>query len=154
MPCLLQLARDNIIDVVYAFAKHYVDFRLSLSFGDSELQSEFRGILNYFLETDNKILVQYSFSSDEKINKLYQEFYNSAAEAKENNKIKAESDIEKNEIMETKNANERKKAGRKLTIAAPRGSSHNPAKRHSLGEIDKTELSKVIQKVNSKKKPK
>lgn len=152
LPQLFQLAKDPVADVVYNFALKSVEFRLALPFDDSEMQREFRGILNYFLETGDNLLVQCSISCDDKVDLLAKEFYSSAAEAKENMKIIAENKVEVREFQEVK-VQIRGKVNRKATVA-PRGISHNPAKRYSLGEIDKAELAKVIQKANVKKKVK
>ena len=152
LTCLLQLAKDPVIDVAYHFAERYVTFRLSLPFSESEFQRDFRGILNYYLETGDKILAKYSLDCDDKINMIYLEYYNSATEAKENNKVAEENNQEIREIQESK-AVVRGKATRKATVV-PRGTSHNPVKRHSLGEIDRAELNKVVQKVNNKKRAK
>ncbi|OMJ80454.1 hypothetical protein SteCoe_19308 [Stentor coeruleus] len=151
MPSLIVLCKDPIKNVAYAFATHYVDFRLAITFDDSELKSEFRSILNYYLETDDKFLVQTSLASDEKLDKLYNDYYNSTAEIKENSKIKYETEMIAKESSEPKTQILKQTKPRKSTIA-PRNSSHNPTKRHSLGEIDKTELNKVIQKVSNKRK--
>jgi hypothetical protein len=102
LPSLIPMARDPIIDVVYAFAVNYVSFRVSLRFGDSELQKEFRAILNFYLEADDKFLVNCSISADEKIDKVYSEYYGANAEAKENLKIKAENEAVAKNVPETK----------------------------------------------------
>lgn len=151
MPSLGMLCKDPVKSVAYAFATHYVDFRLAITFGNTDMQSEFRCILNYYLETDDKFLVQTSLTSDEKLDKLYNDYYNSTAELKENSKIKYETEIAAKESPEPKIQTSRPTRPRKSTIA-PRNSSHNPTKRHSLGEIDKTELNKVLQKVSNKRK--
>ena len=70
LPSLIPMARDPIIDVVYAFAVNYVSFRVSLRFGDSELQKEFRAILNFYLEADDKFLVNCSISADEEFRNI------------------------------------------------------------------------------------
>lgn len=149
MPSLLLLCKDPVKSVAYTFATHYVEFRLSIPSGDSDLRTHFRSILNYYLETDDRFLVQTSIISDEKIDKLYNDYYNPMTETKENTKIKYETEMAAKESLEPK-ISVRKKP-RKSTMA-PRGSSHNPAKRHSLGEVDKTELNKVLQKVSNKRK--
>ena len=150
LPSLIPMARDPIIDVVYAFAVNYVSFRVSLRFGDSELQKEFRAILNFYLEADDKFLVNCSISADEKIDKVYSEYYGANAEAKENLKIKAENEAVAKNVPETKPV-VLKKGKRKHTIA-PRGSSHNPVKRYSLGEFDRTELTKVMLNTKNNRK--
>ena len=152
IPSLLVLAKDPVIDVAYQFAERCVAFRVSLPFSESEFQREFRGILNYYLETGDKVLAKYSIDCDEKIDMIYSEHYNSAMEAKENIKITEENSYEIREIQESKPV-VRTKGNRKATIA-PRGTSHNPLKRHSLGEIDRAELNKVVQKANNRKRAK
>jgi hypothetical protein len=150
IPELLKLSKDPALNVVYTFANNFADFRLSLPFNSMELVSEFKKIFNYYIETNDKILHQMCLLSDEKINKMHSDCYNQIAEAKENLKIKTENEISFKENFLTK-PEPQKKTKKKLTVV-PRGSSYNPNKRLSLGEADRKEINKVIQKVSMKKK--
>ena len=112
----MSIAKDPVIDVAYQFAERYVTFRVSLPFSESEFQRDFRGILNYYLETGDKLLAKYSIDCDEKINMIYSEHYNSATEAKENNKIAEENSQEIREIQESKAVVRGKQRGKQLLL--------------------------------------
>lgn len=148
LPTLLDLSRDPVKSVVYCFASHFCKFRIALPFGDSELVAQFKKIISYYFESRETYLVEVAVNVQEKLDKLVSEHYNAAGEAKENLKIKLEKETTIKEIPEVKGPSVKK--NRKSTLV-PRGSSHNPVKRFSLVEIDKSELTKVIQRVNRKK---
>jgi serine/threonine-protein phosphatase 4 regulatory subunit 4 len=146
---LMQLSRDPVKEVVYEFGSHFLKFRLAVPFNDLDSPSEYRKLLNFYLETGDPHLAEVSFEVDGKIDKLVREHYNSAGEARETLKIKQETESMAREIVESRPVIKAKP--RKSTLV-PRGSSHNPVKRFSLVEIDKAELSRVIQRTSTKKK--
>lgn len=145
---LIDLSRDSVKMVVYCFAGYFTRFRLAVPFGDSESASKFRKVLDYYFVSDDNYLTEIFLNVEEKLDKQLAEHYNAAGEARENLKIKLEKDLITKEVPETKQPLTKK--SRKSTLV-PRGSSHNPVKRFSLVEIDKTELNKVLQRVNRKK---
>ena len=147
---LIHLAKDPVKEVAYEFANEFCRFRLAVPFGDFDCPSEYRKLVNFYLETGDPHLAELAFDIDRKVDKMVGEHYTNGNEVKENLKVKMESEAMIREVVEAKPVPKAKP--RKSTLV-PRGSSHNPVKRFSLVEIDKAELSRVIQRssVNKKK---
>lgn len=147
---LVLLAKDSVKEVAYEFANEFCRFRLAVPFGDFDSPSEYRKLVNFYLETGDPHLAEFAFAIDGKVDKMVSEHYNAGNEAKENLKVKMESEAMVREVVEAKPVPRAKP--RKSTLVT-RGSSQNPVKRFSLVEIDKAELSRVIQRssVNRKK---
>ena len=146
---LVLLAKDPVKEVAYEFANEFCRFRLALPFGDFDSPSEYRKLVNFYLETGDPHLAEFAFGIDGKVDKLVSEHYTSVNEAKENLKVKMESEAMVREVVEAKPV---VRARPRKSTLVPRGSSQNPVKRFSLVEIDKAELSRVIQRSSANKK--
>ena len=169
MPSLLTLAKDQSNLVKYTFAKNYVTFRYLVPLNDTELAGNLRYILNYYLELDDKILLNYALAADKLLNNSNWELihYGKNSENIENQKIKKEQDEETKEIIEAENLkrvqNEENSRGiRKSTKKnqtnfvnnnVSRQSSVKPIKKYNLSETDKFEvkLNRTMVRVIKKK---
>lgn len=168
MQSLLPLSKDPTNSVRYLFAKNYVTFRYLVPQSNTDLLGNFRSILNYYLELDDKILINYSIAADKNLNNsaLWEASYGQASEVVEAQRMKAEEDEETKEIAEKENLKKvqieenirglRKNNKKYLTVhkdVVPRQSSVKPIKKYNLSESDRFEstLNRTFLRTHKKK---
>lgn len=166
MDSLLAIGKDKETLVRYKFAQNYCVFRYLVPANHSELEINFQVILNSYLGTGDKVLIDYATKAQQMMNQENWELnYGPKSEILENQKLKQELDeetketsysekVKKNDIKDT--LYEKTRIVKRNTICPKkvlRQSSVKPIKKYNLGEPEKhdTSLNKKIVKMPRRK---